>query len=508
MPSKSGKAFVYLVGAGPGRADLITVRGANAIASADCIIYDKLANPALLELARPDAEIVGVPKRIGPGSATQDQINRLLLEKTAGGRTVVRLKGGDPCIFGRVAEELAVLTEAGIDFEIVPGVTAASGAGAYAGVLLTDREHASQVAFITGREAEGKERTAINWRALAEFGGTLVFYMGMGSLGEIARRLMENGLAPDTPAAVIQNATFPTQVLATAPLSAIDQKCKAEHIGPPAVVIVGKSAAAETDINWFARKPLFGKSIVVTRDEPGNTDFAAKIIERAGNPVRFATFEIRPLTDSNDFLRALGRFSEYDWIIFTSVNGVSTFFDALERLGKDARVFATAKLAAIGPRTAERLGDFGIRADFVPGIFTGRELARGLPASENLRDKNVLLLRSKLASKELPDILEQSGASVEDIPIYTARRVNTDPAPLTGQIAAGQIDWLTFASPSSAEAFFGQIPADVVNASKAAVASVGPVTSEKLAELGVKIDVTACEHTIDGLLDAIEGTYR
>ncbi|UCG48350.1 MAG: uroporphyrinogen-III C-methyltransferase [Phycisphaerales bacterium] len=503
--SKNKKPFVYLVGAGPGRADLITVRGANAIAAADCIIADKLANPALLKFARPDAEIVPVPKRIGPGSFTQDAVNRILLEKAAPGRIVVRLKGGDPCIFGRAGEELAVLKEHGIEFEIVPGITAAVAAGAYAGIILTDRDYASQIAFITGHEAEEKEQSAINWKALADFAGTLVFYMGMSNLAEIADRLIQNGLTPDTPAAVIQSATFPGQRIAMAPLSDIDNRCKAEKIGPPAIVVIGRAADADNALNWFMRKPLFGKTILVTRDVPGNAAFAAKIIRRGGSPVEFATIKIRPLTDSAEFIKTLAQFSKYHWIIFTSVNGVTTFFDALYALGKDARAFASAKVAAIGSRTAAHLADFGIKADFVPTVFTGRQLAAQLIARENLQDKRILLLRSRLASSDLPDVLREAAAEVADVPIYTADPANADPAPLFEQITTGRINWLTFASPSSARIFFEQISPETVNASKALVASVGPVTTDCLEGLGVRVDLTAAEHTIDGLLDAIEG---
>jgi len=305
--SQGKKGFVYLVGAGPGRADLITVRGAELLKTADCIIYDKLANPALLSYARPDADIIHVPKRIGTGSCTQDEINRLLVEKASSGKTVVRLKGGDPCIFGRGSEEARFLSKAGIDFEIVPGVTAAVAAAEYAGVMLTDREYSSQVAFITGHEAEGKKESSIDWNVLAKFGGSIVFYMGMGGLQFITSQLIKNGMNKDTPAAVIANATFPNQRITKAPLDLIDQKCKQENIAPPAIVVIGDTAASDTELNWFMKKPLFGRSIVATRDRRGNADFAAKIIHRAGNPVEFPTIKIEPLTNTTEFLQAFAK---------------------------------------------------------------------------------------------------------------------------------------------------------------------------------------------------------
>ena len=500
--------MVYLVGAGPGRADLITVRGAEVLKAADCIIYDKLANPALLTYAGADAEIMHVPKRIGTGSFTQDQINKLLVEKASSGKTVVRLKGGDPCIFGRGSEEARILAEADIDFEIVPGVTAAIAAAEYAGVMLTDRNYSSQVAFITGHEADSKQQSSIDWSVLAKFPGSIVFYMGMGGLQFITDQLIKNGMDINTPAAVIADATFPNQRITTSTLGLITDKCKQENIAPPAIVVIGAAAFSDTKLNWFMKKPLFGKSIVVTRDHHGNADFAAKIIQRAGNPIEFPTIKLKPLTNTNEFLHTLEKLSKYDWIIFTSTNGVCIFFDCLRDLAKDARVFASTKIAAIGSRTANSLNDFGIKPDFVPDVFTGKELGNQLISHANLQGKKVLLLRSQLASVELIDLLHRAGADVDNVPIYTAVTTRSDCGPLTKQIVEGQIDWLTFASPSAVTAFFEQIKPDLINSGNVKVASIGPVTSEQLKKIGIKIDLQADEHTIDGLLDALEESEK
>ncbi|MFZ2147419.1 MAG: uroporphyrinogen-III C-methyltransferase [Sedimentisphaerales bacterium] len=505
---RANKSKVYLVGAGPGRADLITVRGAEVLKKADCIIYDKLANPALLRFARADAEIIHVPKRTGGAQVEQEEINRLLLEKASAGRTVVRLKGGDPCIFGRVAEELAVLIGAGIDFEIVPGLTAGIAVSAYAGIMLTDRDYSSQVVFVTGREAEGKQDSNIDWQLLAEFRGTIVFYMGVGNLGFIVKRLTENGMAADTPAAVIADATFPTQRVVKAALDNISEKCKQRAIEPPAIIIIGTAAARNEKLSWFMNKPLFGKNLVITRDVAGNADFAAKVIERGGNPIEFATIKIKPLTKTNEFLRSLATITEYDWIIFTSVNGVKIFFEALQNLGKDARVFGSTKIAAIGGKTAAKLSEFGIKADFVPGVFTSKELGRQLAAHTNLKEKKVLLLRSKLASNELVELLTKGGAEVQDVAVYTAEHEKNKSDWLIEDINSNRIDWLTFASPSSVNGFFEQINSGLVNSANVKVASIGPVTSERLQTLGLKVDVTAADYTLDGLLDAIEQTYK
>jgi uroporphyrinogen III methyltransferase/synthase len=252
------------------------------------------------------------------------------------------------------------------------------------------------------------------------------------------------------------------------------------------------------------KKPLSGKTIVVTRNRCGNADFAAKIFRRSGNPVEFPTIKIEPLTQTNNFLNALSKFPGYDWIIFTSPNGVRIFFDYLHSLAKDARVFASAKIAAIGARTAAKLAEFGIHPDFVPTVFTGKELGIQLIDHENLNGKKILLLRSRLASNELVDLLQQAGAEVDNVPLYTVSVEKFDNKPLTEMISSGAVDWLTFTSPSCVRAFFEQIPPDLVNSGKVKVASIGPVTSEQLKNIGVKIDIQAAEHTIKGLLDAIE----
>ncbi|MFA5240533.1 MAG: uroporphyrinogen-III C-methyltransferase, partial [Phycisphaerae bacterium] len=421
------------------------------------------------------------------------------------GLTVVRLKGGDPGIFGRIGEELSALKEAGIDFEIVPGVTAAVAAAESAGIILTDRDYSSQVVFITGREAEGKQKSGIDWNLLAKFEGTIVFYMAMENLELIAERLIKNGMAEGTPVAVIAEATLPSQRTVRASLEKITEKCEENKIEPPAIVVIG--AAADEKLNWLVGKPLFGKTIVITRDAESNVDFAAKIIAKGRNPVEFAIIKIEPLTQTNIFLQTLTKFSEYDWFIFTSANGVAVFFDALGKLGKDARVFASAKIAAIGSETAAKLQQFAIKADFTPSVFTSKELGKQLIASANLKGKKVLLLRSELASNELGEILSIAGAEVDNVPIYTAVTVKNKCDSLIEKIKNGEIDWLTFTSPSTVNAFFEQIPVELVKSSGVKIASIGPVTSEQLKILGLEVDAEAAEHTADGLLAAIEKMY-
>lgn len=498
------KGFVYLVGAGPGRADLITLRGVELIKIADCIICDKLANPALLSWARPDAEIINVPKRIGPDSFTQDQVNQVLAEQAGAGKIVVRLKGGDPCIFGRCTEEAALLNDLDIGFEIVPGITAAIAGAEYSGIMLTDRRYSSQVAFITGREADGKTETNIDWNVLARFPGTLVFYMGIGALDSITENLLAGGKATETPVALVANATLPTQRVVKAPLGRIVQTAKRQRIEPPALIVVGPAAEGDESLNWYMKQPLFGKTVVVTRDPKGNDEIAQRIVARGGQPVKWTTFTLKPLTHTNEFVRALAAIDDYDWVIFTSPNGVIVFFDALYALKKDARFFASTKVATLGAKTAASLVRYGIRPDFVPTAFTGRALGTQLMAFTNLHDKKMLLLRSELASNELPVVLQKAGATVHDVATYTAVPALGDGRELAERIRQGRIDWLTFASPSAVRAFFERIFPETINASDSKVASIGPVTSAELGGLGVRIDVEAQEHTTDGMLDAIE----
>ncbi len=502
------KGKVYLVGAGPGEPGLITVRGAELLKLADCVICDKLANPILLNYVRPATKIINAPKRTGKSSVTQEEINKLLIEKASKGQIVVRLKGGDPCIFGRGGEEAAILAKAGIDFEIVPGITAGIAAAEYAGIMLTDRNYSSQVIFVTGHEADRKKKCGIDWKLLVKFNGTIVFYMAMGSLEFIVGELVKNGMAEDMPAAVIADATLPGQKILQSSLKKICKECIKNEIEPPAILIIGQAAKGNSKLNWFTKKPLFGKNIIVTRDEKGNAEFAAKIIQRGGNAIELATIKIRPLTQTNQFLKILAELAEFDWVIFTSSNGVSIFFDALQGLGKDGRVFGSAKIAAIGSETAAKLSEFGIRADFVPSVFTSEDLGKELKEYTNLRGKKILLLRSELASDELNKLLTQAGAEVQSAALYEIVTQKNKCERLKEQISKGLIDWLTFASPSSVKGFFEQISSDTKKANNVRIASIGPITSQELKKIGIKVDVEADKHTIDGLLAAIEGMYK
>jgi uroporphyrinogen III methyltransferase/synthase len=494
---------VYLVGAGPGDEGLITLRAVELIKTADCVVYDGLVNPALLRYAAGAAELISVRKRTGPKPCNQETINKLIVEKAQQGKRVVRLKGGDPGMFGRAAEETKSCADAGVEFEIVPGITAGLAAAQYCGIFLSDRAHSSQVLFVTGHEAAGKKESNIDFSLLAKFTGSIVFYMAMGSLAEITAKLIENGKPADTPAAVVANATLPTQQLVKAPLSQIADECRQRQIEAPAMVMIGTAAESDARLNWFTSKPLFGQNIVITRDACGNAAFADKILAHGGNPIKFNSIEIQDLTDGDKVQGVLAAVNKYDWIIFTSANGVRFTFEALAKAGKDARSFAPAKVACIGTETAARLEKFGIKADFVPTVFTTSELAKQLGEFTELQSSKIVLLRSAAASKELADCLTKAGALVEDIAVYTVVPQKNEPAKLVEQIKAGNIQWLTFTSPSTAKAFFAQVPPDLINTARVKVASIGPVTTEQLAKFGVKVHAHAELHTIDGLVSVL-----
>ncbi len=503
---KKGK--VYLVGAGPGEPDLITIRGMQVIGLGDCIIYDKLVNPALLEFARSGAEIIHTPKRQTENSFTQQQINEVMVEKALEGKIVVRLKGGDPWIFSRGPEEAKILKQAGIDFEIVPGITAGIAAAEYSGLMLSERTLSSQIIFITGQEASGKQESGIDWDLLAKFRGTIVFYMGVTSLETIVQRLIENGLDSATPAAVVANATLPTQVIVKSKLGELFGKCTEKKIEPPAIIFIGKAVGSDWDFNWFMKKPLFGKNIVLTRDSRGNAEFAAKIIQAGGNPISFETFRIQPLTSSNEFLESLASIAEYDWVVFTSANGVDVFFKCIYDLKKDARILGHSKIAAVGATTKERLACYGISADFVPDVYTSKQLAVQLINFTSLHGKKVLLLRSELADEDLDKVLGEGGAQINRLDVYTAAAAETETKFMMEELENKQIDCITFTSPSCVKYFFEKLELSLVLSSGAKIASIGPVTSEALTKAGAKIDIEAATHTIDGLLEAMESVYK
>jgi len=478
------KAKVYIVGAGPGSSGLISVRGSELLRRADCVLYDRLIGKELLDFVPKKAELIYVGKEHTKNSPSQKDINKLIIKKARTCKTIVRLKGGDPMIFGRASEELKCLAANKIDFEIIPGITAASAAAACAGVVLTDRNTASAVTFITGHTAQGRE-TDIDFKSLVKLKGTIVFYMAVENLKRICKGLIKAGLAANTNTIVVANASLINQKIVRGTISDIAEKCARNNIEPPAIVIVGKNC-----FSWLDDKPLFGKTVLMTRDSAGNADFARRLAARGASAISRPTFEIQDLTGKKEFKQVLAKIKNFDWVFFTSPTGVKLFFNALERLNKDAGVFASAKIACIGSETAGALEDFGIKADFVPKKFTSNDMAKEFIKKYKPNGKKILLLRSALAEK-----LEITGAKTENVSIYTAKKLKND--------NFEPVDWITFASSFAVECFFEDFDLKDIN-KKTKIASIGPVTSDTLRKYGIKPTIEASEHTITGLIESME----
>ena len=490
-----GDGVVYLVGAGPGDPGLMTRRSLDLIAAADVILYDRLIPPGALDEASPDAELKYVGKAPGAASMEQDDINALLVELGRAGRRVVRLKGGDPFVFGRGGEEAEALAAAGVHFEVVPGVTAGVAAPAYAGIPVTHRDMASAVAFVTGHEDPGKEAsagaaTALDWDALARFPGTLVFYMGVRNLPLISERLRAAGRDPRQPAAVVARGTLSGQRTVTARLDEIAERVSEAGLRPPAVTVIGPVAGLRDTLAWLERRPLHGQVVAVTRARAQASGLAARLRELGAEVLETPAIRIEPRTV------LLARPESYDVICFTSPNGVTVYFEAL---GRDARALADATVAAIGPGTAAELERHGIRADVVPERFVAEGLLEALP---DVRGKSVLVARAADARDALPDGLRERGASVHVVPLY-----DTVAEPLSAEHrrALEEATYVTFTSSSTVRFFLdgGGVLGDGARA-----VSIGPVTSETLREHGIEPHVEAAQHDIDGLVTAIVEDVR
>jgi uroporphyrinogen III methyltransferase/synthase len=480
----------YLVGAGPGDGGLLTVRAAQLIATADVILYDRLIPPDALAGARPDAELVFVGKEGGGEQVPQEATNELLLRHARSGRTVVRLKGGDPFVFGRGGEEALVLREAGIPFEVVPGITAGIAAPAYAGIPVTHRNVASAVAFVTGHENPAKPETALDWPALAAFPGTLVFYMGVRALERIATQLVAGGRSPDTPVAVVERGTMPSQRTTHATLATVVASAAEAGVQAPAVTVVGDVAALGAELAWLGARPLLGRRIAVTRARAQASPMAARLRSLGADVVEAPAIRTRTLDDVE-----LPWLAGHDLLVLSSPNGVHELFALLEREGRDARALGGHRIAAMGPGTARALREHGIVADVVPQ----RAVAEGLvEALDGMPVSRALLVRGREGRDVLPDALQERGCQVAVLALYETIAEPLDPATLAATRAA---DWVTFTSASTvrflAEAAGGALP------DGPRLASIGPATSAALREHGREPDLEADPHTPDGLVDAL-----
>jgi len=501
---------VYLIGAGPGNTYLITVRGQNLLKQADVIIYDYLANDILLDLTSPGAEKIYVGKHCGKHTMDQDAINALMYAKAREGKRVVRLKGGDPFVFGRGGEEAAFLRSRGIPYEIVPGVTSASAALAYAGIPLTHRSFASTATIVTGHEDPLKENSGINWSALAQMSGTLVIFMGVKRLPGIVGRLVERGKPENTPAAVIRLGTTPRQQTVTGTLENIAERVNDAQLGPPALIVVGEVVRLREQLQWYESLPLFGKSILITRSAHQAAFLSEQLSLLGAEVIHRPTIEIRPPGSFAELDACLQRGNEYNWVLFTSVNGVRAFSQRMKELGVDIRLFHAAKFAGIGAATRKALGELGIRVDFVPEKFSAEGFIREFQEQyTDFSGMKVLFPAANIARDVIPDKLRELGAEVFHVTAYETAAPEHSSRDLRDVFNRHGVNLATFTSSSTVENFFALFPEqerqNITETLQAA--SIGPMTSRTLREHGVEPVIEADVHTIPGLIDAILKYY-
>ena len=506
----STSGTVYLVGAGPGDPGLLTLRGGELLVLADAIVYDALANPALLAMAsvsereRP-VELHDVGKRGGASeSARQEDINALLVRLAREGKRVVRLKGGDPFVFGRGSEEAEALAEAGIPFEVVPGVTAGIAAPAYAGIPVTHRGLSTSVPFVTGHEDPLKEKHTVDWSALARAGGTIVLYMGVKSLPRIASTLIGAGMPGDTPAAAVRWGTYGRQQTVTATLSTLAEEIQRAGLEAPVITVIGPVVSLRETIAWFDKRPLFGKRILVTRAQAQASTLSELLLGEGADVIDMPATKIES-TDSPEVDAVIGRVATYRWIIFTSQNGVRVFWDALRRHGLDTRALGAAKIAAVGPATADALLDRGIAVDVAPERFVAEALLDALRERDDVRGSRVLYAAAEGARDVLPQGLEDFGAMVDRLNLYRSVVDGAGADEVRTKLLEGEVDLVTFTSASAVRAFVTTVGDDA--AKRAKTASIGPVTSEAIRAAGMEIAVESEVATMGGLVDAICDHY-
>jgi uroporphyrinogen III methyltransferase/synthase len=502
------EAKVYLVGAGPGDPGLITIRGKQCIENADVVIYDYLASPALLNYAKNHADIIYVGKKGGDHTLSQDEINALILEKAKAGSTVCRLKGGDPFIFGRGGEEAEILASNSIPFEVVPGVTSAIAAAAYAGIPLTHRKLTATLAFITGHEDPHKKESGIDWESLARGIGTLVFFMGVKNLPDITQKLIANGRSPVTPVALIRWGTTPGQTTVTGTLDNIAERAKKADLRPPAIIVVGEVVQLRDTLKWFEKRPLLGKRIVVTRARQQASNLVRRLSDLGAECLEFPTIKIVSADDVAPLDNAVQNLSAYDWIIFTSVNGVKFFFDHLFGTDKDVRALSHLHTAAIGPATAEKLLEYGLKSDIIPNNYRAEAVVDAF-LKIKLEGKKILLPRAKAARPVLPVELRKMGAEVDEVAAYLTEKVLTNTDQLIKRLEEKTIDLITFTSSSTVQNFKNLLPPDSFKEliKGITVASIGPITTETAIESGFEVAITAKSYAIPGLCDAIVKYY-
>jgi uroporphyrinogen III methyltransferase / synthase len=502
---------VFLVGAGPGAFDLITIRGADALGRADVVIYDNLVSPELVRLAPLKAELIYAGKRGGSEkSIEQPKLNAMLIEQARKGRVVVRLKGGDPFIFGRGGEEAEALARARVEFEVVPGVTSAIAGPAFAGVPLTHRGHGSFVAFVTGHEDESKgSNSTVPWDELvaaARRGGTIVILMATARMRATLDRIRAAGLAAETPAVAVQWATTAAQKTVSATLATLSDASSREGIGAPAVIVVGELAGLREHLKWVERMPLFGRTIVVTRSRAAASEFATALRRLGAEVLEFPTIETAPPSSYAALDRAIKRIAVFNWLIFTSATGVESFIERLKSRGSDIRDLGRASLAAIGPATAARLADYALHVTTVPDEYRAEQIVTAI-GIKRIRGKRFLIPRAEVAREALPEILRDKGAKeVVVAPAYrTVKPKGAQIERMRELLASGAIDLVTFTSSSTVTNFCELIG---TSAKRVKAAAIGPITAATAAQRGFEVVVRPGEYTIEGLVEGIAEHYR
>jgi uroporphyrinogen III methyltransferase / synthase len=499
--SKNGQ--VYVVGAGPGDLGLVTLRAKECIENADVIVYDHLANPDALGWARDDAEIIYAGKQPGEGR-TQQEINALLVEKAREGKQVVRLKGGDPFVFGRGAEEAQEIATAGIPFEIVPGITSAIAGPAYAGIPMTNRAHNSHVTFFTGHEDPAKTESAIDYAALAKLGGTQVMLMGVEHLAAVTSEMLKHGVRGDLPVALVRWATTGQQETLTGTLSDIAQTAVAKSFEAPAVAVFGEVVLLRDNLNWYEKRPLLGKRIVVTRTRKQASVLSSKLRALGAHVIELPTIRIEPPSNLREFAELVQDAHIYDWIVFTSANGVDAFFDIFFKLYDDVREIGGVRIAAIGPATAQRVKDFHLHVDLQPDEFVAEAVVREFKKQGSIENVRILVVRAEKARDVLPKELSAAGAIVDEAFAYRTVPETRDIGGAQRQLAQSGADLITFTSSSTVENFLA-LGLPWPNGMR--IASIGPITSKTVRDHGLNVDVEARRHDVDGLVQAISELF-
>ncbi|MCL4109319.1 UNVERIFIED_CONTAM: hypothetical protein GTU68_038948, partial [Idotea baltica] len=502
---------VYLTGAGPGDPGLLTLRAVEVLKLADLVLYDGLANPLLLRYTDAVCERTARTRVDSRAIVPQEEVNQRLIDEARSGKCVVRLKGGDPYIFGRGSEEAAALEAAGVPYEVVPGITAATAAAEYAGFSFTHRSHTSAVAFVTGHEDPTKEASQLDYEALASFPGTLVFYMGLGRLSQICAKLIENGKDQTTPAAIICQASLPTQRVIQSTLQHLPDEAALSKVRPPSLIVVGECVNLRQAQSWFEKRSLHGLRIGITCAEHQNQDVIQQIIVRSGQPIVMPMLSIHPVTgeEADAVGRQIDQLKQFDWLVFTSSNGVTEFFRHLHEAGLDSRALGQIKIAAVGPSTANSLKPFGLTADIIPSTYRAEALADAL--KEEVAGKSVLWAKADRARDVLAErLLEYSAAQVQSTIVYKNEDVASLAESTESQIRNGEVDWIGLSSPSAARRLAALMnDADIdLPRSGVQLAAISSLTAVAAEAAGLVISATATDQTWNGILQAIENHHR